>query len=111
MQKTKDVINIPLVNRSLKLIGGLKDIGKVFKVYSDQETNRRLKFIMPMVGITKSISIHCARHTFATVAAQIGFSAMDIQKLCGHSDLRTTSIYMKVSNDALQEKMKLFDSF
>lgn len=110
MQKTGKITLIPLCDRAKGLIRTFKDEpGNIFRVYCSQYTNRSLKEIMQLVDIQKSISIHCGRHTFATIAAQIGLNAWEIQKILDHHDIRTTQGYMNVTNPALTEKMKLFD--
>ena len=69
---------------------------KIFKVITNQKTNEFLKDIMKTAGIQKTISFHCARHTFATVGLTVGIPMEVISKLLGHRDLKTTQIYAKV---------------
>lgn len=47
-------------------------------------------------GITKHVKCHTFRHSFATRLLQQGYDIRTIQKLLGHSDLRTTEIYTHV---------------
>ena len=68
MIKTKEPVYIPLIMKAKDLIPGKGFANQnVFKVLTDQPTNRYLKEIMKTAGIQKKISFHCARHTFATV--------------------------------------------
>jgi integrase len=48
-----------------------------------------------------SICFHDLRHTFASHMAMSGVSAFDIQKIMGHSDIKTTMRYMHLSPDHL----------
>lgn len=95
--KTKAKNIIPLSERAKKMMPKIGLIEKpVFKVYSNQATNRHLKDIMKLAKIEKRISFHCARHTFATISLNISGDISAVQKLLGHSKIETTLIYAKV---------------
>ena len=59
-------------------------------------------------GITKNISPHTLRHTFATDLYRETKNIRIVQKALGHSDLSTTMIYTHVVDDELEEAMKSF---
>ena len=54
-------------------------------------------------GITKNVSVHVLRHSFATHLMEQGVSLAIIQQLLGHSALKTTSIYLHVQQYALDK--------
>ncbi|MBX7059644.1 MAG: site-specific integrase [Leptospirales bacterium] len=61
-------------------------------------------------GITKDVSIHGLRHSFATHLHERGIDIRYIQKLLGHASTRTTEIYTHVArNDVLRLKSPLDD--
>ena len=59
--------------------------------------------------ITKNVSVHCLRHSFATHLLESGVHIRKIQLLLGHKSLRSTEVYTHVANDFLQHTRSPLD--
>jgi len=87
--------------RSQKVFDGL-----IYSAYN----NRHLHQWIGAAGITKSITFHSFRHTYATLLLANETDITTVQKMLGHKDLKTTMIYAKVVDRAKREaanKIKL----
>ena len=78
--------------------------------------NSYLKEIANVCGITKELTFHIARHTFATtITLSNGVPIESVSKMLGHTNIKTTQHYakildQKVSNDMLALRIKLQDT-
>lgn len=61
-----------------------------------------------MAGITKKISPHTFRHSFATVLLEGGANLQAIQLLLGHEDVATTEIYTHIDRTKLREQVERY---
>lgn len=71
--------------------------------------NKNLKIIAEKSEISKRLTTHIARHTWATRALRKGISIDKVSKLMGHAQIRETQIYAKIVNTELDKAMKVFD--
>lgn len=97
-QKTQGVELLPISEEAVMLLGerGAPDT-QVFEdlTYSAQN-NTLLRDWVRAAGITKYITFHCFRHTYATLQLSHGTDIYTVSKLLGHRELKTTQIYAKV---------------
>lgn len=77
--------------------------------YSEQSLQCVLKQAIKKAGITKPVSLHWLRHSYATHLLESGTDLRYIQELLGHSRSRTTEIYTHVSTKSLQQIKSPFD--
>ncbi|HVI49293.1 MAG TPA: site-specific integrase [Chitinophaga sp.] len=118
-QKTTIAVRIPLLDISERILQKYMDEGQpassfIFPRITNQEVNRCLKIIAGIFNIGKNLTFHLARHTFATTVALCnGVPIETVSKILGHSKITTTQIYakvveMKLSMDmsALSEKLR-----
>jgi len=111
-QKTKWVEMMPISEQAFRLLGEPKELAdKVFEglLYSGYE-NKHLYQWIGAAGITKDITFHCFRHTFATLQLSKGTDIYTVSKMLGHRELKTTQIYAKIIDQTKREaadKIKL----
>ncbi len=111
-QKTKGVEMMPISEQAYSLLGERKEpTGNVFDglTYTAYE-NKHLYQWIGAAGITKNITFHCFRHTFATLQLSKGTDIYTVSKMLGHRDLKSTQIYAKIINQTKREaadKIKL----
>ena len=58
-----------------------------------------------MAGVKENLSYHDSRHTFGTLMLSAGIPIESISKMVGHTSIRTTQIYARVTDDKISEDM------
>ena len=78
--------------------------------YDDRSLQQVLKQAIKKAGITKPVTLHWLRHSYATHLLESGTDLRYIQELLGHNSSKTTEIYTHVSTKSLQQIKSPFDS-
>ena len=113
--KTNNMCNIPLLRPALRILEKYAEYrtatGRLLPVPSNQKMNAYLKELATLCGVTKNLTTHCARHTFATtVTLANGASLENVSKMLGHSSVRMTQHYAKILNSSIERDMDKIES-
>ena len=111
-----------IVPLSLKILEMLRNYYKAFRPttylfegqtagmpYDSRSLQLVLKQALKKAGITKPVTLHWLRHSYATHLLESGTDLRYIQELLGHSSSKTTEIYTHVSTKSIQQIKSPFD--
>lgn len=73
---------------------------------SNSEVNKALSAIAGMARIKKHVTYHTARHTCATLLIHQGVPITTVQKLLGHTSVKTTEIYSEILSSTILRDLK-----
>ncbi len=106
-KKTNGVEVLPISDQAFSLTEGTvnpKDMPQNNPVFEGLKysayNNKHLFQWIGAAGITKDITFHCFRHTFATLQLFNGTDIYTVSKMLGHKDLKTTQVYAKIVDEA-----------
>ncbi|WP_319503743.1 site-specific integrase [Bacteroides graminisolvens] len=108
IQKTSKYDELPISEQAIQLCGergnpeNLIFDGLVYSAY----TNKALAQWLGAAGITRNVTFHCFRHTFATLQLASGTQITTIQKMLGHKNIGTTMVYAKTLEEAKREAIE-----
>lgn len=106
-QKTKETVNVLLHQKVLAVLGAPgNDSELVFRdLPSDWYIGHALMKCMQSAGITKNVTFHGARHTFATLSLTYVADLYTVSELLGHTSVKITQEYAKVVDRVKEEAM------
>lgn len=109
-QKTEIEFSVPLLKPATKLVESYLKTNEgdfyLFPVLSNQKMNDNLKVIQEIAGLSKNLTTHIGRHTFATtVTLNNDVPIETVSKMLGHTNLRTTQLYAKVLDGKIGSDM------
>jgi site-specific recombinase XerD len=109
--KTDVSYNIPLLEIPKMLLEKYKNTlsdNRLLPIINNQNTNAYLKEIGAICGIKKKLSFHLSRHTFATMTLSKGVSIESVSKMLGHTKIKTTQIYARITGEKIGNDMTCF---
>lgn len=108
--KTRRPLSLPLNRQAMRWMperGNASDDDFIFPPLSKNMTV--LDTWAKEAGITKHVTFHVSRHTFATMELTMGADLYTTSKLLGHTNVTTTQIYAKIVNSKKEEAVSLLD--
>lgn len=104
-EKTDSLEYLDINHQAVELIGNKEgDDDLVFKgLKFSTYVNTALMLWVMKAGITKHITFHCARHTYATLLLTYDVGLFTVSKLLGHKNVKTTQIYAKIIDKKKRE--------
>lgn len=113
-KKTKRPFEVPLLPPASALIDKYADRDHpstpIFsQLPNNNKSNQAIRLIAAKAGITKRLTFHTARHTFATLALSEGVSMESVSKMLGHASISTTAIYARITNTKVAREMAEFE--
>lgn len=112
--KTETPSRIPILPHALEIIRRYENHpicqnkGLLLPVPSNQKVNEYLKEIAGLCAITKKMTFHTARHTFATtITLTNGVPIETVGKMLGHRNLKTTQHYAKILDKKVSDDMMM----
>lgn len=80
------------------------------KPLTSRSIQRMIQKYTKAAGITKKVTPHTIRHTFATDLLQNGADIRSVQSMLGHASITTTQVYTHITNKRLRETHKKYHS-
>lgn len=113
-QKTKSECRIRLLSVPIQIMEKYKHErtdDKIFKLKTLKTIDENLKTIAQKCGIESRLCYHMGRHTYATqVCISQGVPIETLCKMMGHRSVQTTQIYAKITNQKVNEDMRILSS-
>lgn len=103
MQKTRAEVRIPV---SSLFNGKAAKFSPPFKLPSNSLTNYLLSKALARTGIRKHITMHCARHSCATILLGRGVPLTVIQRILGHKSITTTQGYSAIKDSTIEHHIR-----
>jgi integrase len=103
-KKTEGLQTMPISPEAFETLGErANNNDKVFTGLKKWDVDRVLPVWVAQAGITKHITFHCFRHTYATLQIFCGTDIFTISKMLGHKSVKTTQIYTKIIDEKKRE--------
>jgi site-specific recombinase XerD len=111
--KTSTRCRVPLLDVPKEILERYKNYpvcenkGLLLPVLTNQRMNSYLKELADICHIKKNLTMHVARHSFATsVTLNNGIPIETVSKMLGHTSIKTTQVYAKIVDEKISKDMK-----
>lgn len=99
-QKTQKHEMMPISEHAYRLLNDRTNESEmVFEGLKKWDVDRVVPMWVSEAGITKHITFHCFRHTYATLQISAGTDLFTVSKMLGHKSIKTTQIYAKLVDE------------
>lgn len=95
----------PIAEQILSLYNTEDDTKPVFPLPNRNQIWHCIHEIGFLAGVKSNLSYHMSRHTFGTLLLSAGIPIESISKMMGHSNISSTQVYAKVTDDKISEDM------
>lgn len=111
--KTDEFVSIPLSKMAILYLPKYKKSyskdRKVFEFIERQLIKTPLLRWAKLAGVTKDLTFHMSRHTFACLCIEAGIDIYTIGKLLGHRSIKSTQVYSDVMDGRKEAAVSLLD--
>ena len=110
MLKTNITVRLPLAflfnGKAMQILNSYPNMDIFSSIPVNSDTNKILSYIAQHAKIRKHFTFHTARHTCATLLVHQGVAITTVQKILGHTSVKTTQIYSEVMSDTIIKDLK-----
>lgn len=110
MLKTNITVRLPLAflfnGKAMQILNSYPNMDIFSSIPVNSDTNKILSYIAQHAKIRKHFTFHTARHTCATLLVYQGVAITTVQKILGHTSVKTTQIYSEVMSDTIIKDLK-----
>lgn len=110
MKKTDVEIRLPLEllfgGKALSVLSKYPNVETFAGIPPNSDTNKILSELGVLAKVKKRFTYHCSRHTCATLLVHQGVPITTVQKILGHTSVKTTQIYSEVLGSTIVRDLK-----
>jgi len=109
--KTHTPYQVRLLPLAAAIIRRHSEHDRIFGPITYRTLAKHIPLILHRCGITRHVTFHCARHTFAIMCLNAGLPIESISRMLGHTSISTTQIYARITLGKLNSDMDSLQSF
>lgn len=102
------VVEFTMSQTATQLVGKKRE--RLFPFLESGLVCKTLRRVAERAGIEKYLKFHSGRDTFATAYLELGGNIRDLQEILGHSSIKYTEIYLKMTSRTKSNIMSKFDT-